>query len=338
MRLPFAVRKCEISRNITKYQKLSRNNAIRPIPMTQIYPPASATVQPPITGKTQVLAVIGNPIGHSLSPLMHNAALAALGLDYVYLAFPIAAENLGAALEGFAAIGLVGFNITIPHKQAILPLLQSVTPLAEAVGAVNTVWRTETGWSGTNTDVLGFLAPLKTPETDWSQRAALVLGNGGAARAVVAGLLELGCPQITIAGRNPQRLAQFLASWSPAFLARFPHASLVACPWDALATALPSAGLVVNTTPLGMAPQIDRSPLTPAEVEQLPTGAIVYDLIYTPSPTQLLAQAQGRGLRAIDGLEMLVQQGAEALRIWTDRQDVPVEMMRHRLQTHLGLL
>lgn len=299
---------------------------------------APAPASPSITGKTQVLAVIGDPIGHSLSPLMHNAALRQLGLDYVYLAFPIAESNLSIALQGFAAIGLVGFNITIPHKQAIIPLLHTVTPLAAAIGAVNTVWRTETGWSGTNTDVVGFLAPLQGAAADWSQTAALVLGNGGAARAVVAGLLELGCPQITIAGRNAQRLEQFLGSWSPAFLARYPQSSLGACPWENLSQVLPQAHLVVNTTPVGMAPQVDRSPLTAAQIEQLPASAIVYDLIYTPSPTQLLAQAQARGLRAIDGLEMLVQQGAEALRIWTDRQEVPVDLMRRSLQTHLGLI
>lgn len=290
-----------------------------------------------ITGSTQILAVIGHPIAHSLSPLMHNAALEHLQLDYVYLALPIQGQDLAAALRGFEAIGLVGFNITIPHKQAIMPLLQTVTPLAQAVGAVNTVWRTDQGWNGTNTDVLGFLAPLKADSTDWSQTPALVLGNGGAARAVVAGLLELGCPQITIAGRDPQRLATFQGSWSADFLAQYPRSNLGTVTWDELSAHLPQTGLVVNTTPLGMAPNVDRSPLTPAAMDQLPAQATVYDLIYTPSPTQLLAQAQERGLRAIDGLEMLVQQGAEALRIWTDRSEVPVAVMRHVLQIHLGL-
>ncbi|HEY9849185.1 MAG TPA: shikimate dehydrogenase, partial [Leptolyngbyaceae cyanobacterium] len=117
-------------------------------------------VEVTITGKTKLLGVIGHPIEHSLSPVMHNAAIATLGLNYVYLPFPIAPEDLQVAIAGFATIGIVGFNVTIPHKQTIIPLLSQVSPIAQAVGAVNTVWRTETGWSGTNTDVEGFLAPL----------------------------------------------------------------------------------------------------------------------------------------------------------------------------------
>ncbi|KKI99523.1 shikimate dehydrogenase [Prochlorothrix hollandica] len=285
-----------------------------------------------ITGTTKVLAVIGDPVKHSLSPLMHNAALAALGLDYVYLAFPIRGENLGTALAGFAAIDLVGFNITIPHKQAIMPLLQDITPLAQAVGAVNTVWRTDRGWAGTNTDVLGFLAPLRRLDRPWADLPAVVLGNGGAARAVVAGLLELGCPRIQVVGRDGQRLRQFQASWPEEFRGDRIHTHH----WDDLPHLLPTAGLLVNTTPLGMAPQVDRTPLGPGDLDRLPPTALVYDLIYTPNPTQLLALAQERGLGAIDGLEMLVQQGAEALRLWT-QAEVPVEIMGQTLRNHLGL-
>ncbi|MBE9108876.1 shikimate dehydrogenase, partial [Nodosilinea sp. LEGE 07298] len=145
----------------------------------------------PITGSTQLLGVIGDPIAHSLSPVMHNAALKELGVDIVYVAFPVAAEGLEAAIAGFAATGVQGFSVTIPHKQAIVPLLAELTPEAQAVGAVNTVWRTEQGWAGTNTDVAGFVAPLKEWQ-DWSGKTALVLGNGGAARAVVAGCGQLG--------------------------------------------------------------------------------------------------------------------------------------------------
>jgi shikimate dehydrogenase len=147
-----------------------------------------------ISGTTKLLGVIGNPVTHSLSPVMHNAALAELGSDFVYVAFPVVAEELEAAIAGFAAIGVQGFNITIPHKQAIMPLLQDISDDARAVGAVNTVWRTEQGWSGTNTDVFGFMAPLKSLK-DWAGKTAVVLGNGGAARAVVAGCTRLGFQQ-----------------------------------------------------------------------------------------------------------------------------------------------
>ncbi|NJL48050.1 MAG: shikimate dehydrogenase [Leptolyngbyaceae cyanobacterium SM2_5_2] len=278
-----------------------------------------------LTGKTQLLGVIGNPVTHSLSPVMHNAALAELGADYVYVAFPVAAPELEIAIPGLLVLGIQGFNITIPHKQAILPLLADISPAAQAIGAVNTVWRTEQGWAGTNTDVAGFIAPLKSLR-DWSGATALVLGNGGAARAVVAGCGQLGFAQIQVVGRNAQKLAEFQASW----LASSLHLPLVSLGWDALLTLLPTADLIVNTTPLGMHPTVDRSPLTAAHLALAPAEAVVYDLIYTPRPTQLLAQAAQRGLATLDGLEMLVQQGAAALEIWL-HQAAPVATMRQAL-------
>jgi len=149
-----------------------------------------------ITGTTKLLGVIGYPIAHSLSPVMHNSAIGHLGMDYVYLPLPVKPENLSQAIEGFRAIDLQGFNVTIPHKQAILPLLTEVSAIAHAVGAVNTVWWTGHHWAGTNTDVAGFVAPLKAGERDWSQATAVVLGNGGAARAVVVGCQHLGFANI----------------------------------------------------------------------------------------------------------------------------------------------
>lgn len=284
-----------------------------------------------ITGKTKLLGVIGHPVEHSLSPVMHNAAIAHLGLDYVYLPLPVAPENLETAVAGFAAIGLQGFSITIPHKQAILPLLTHISETAEAVGAVNTVWRTDEGWSGTNTDVEGFIAPLQAQSRDWSQTIALVLGNGGAARAVVAGLAQLGCAEIWVAGRNADKLEVFQHSWQGLPAA----AKLHTCTWDALPEHLPTAGLVVNATPIGMHPHVDQSPLSEVEIAKLAAGSIAYDLIYTPNPTRFLQQAQTQGATAIDGLEMLVQQGAAALKIWL-QQPVPIDVMRHALQQYLG--
>ncbi|NES23619.1 MAG: shikimate dehydrogenase, partial [Symploca sp. SIO3E6] len=146
-----------------------------------------------ITGTTKLLGVIGDPVEHSLSPVMHNRAIASLGVDYVYLPLPIKPEDLAVAIAGFEAIGLVGFNITIPHKQAIIPLLSEVSDIAQGVGAVNTVYRTDGRWWGTNTDVAGFISPLQTLNRDWSQTKVVVLGYGGAARAVVVGCTQLGC-------------------------------------------------------------------------------------------------------------------------------------------------
>ncbi|KHG43175.1 MAG: shikimate dehydrogenase [Aphanizomenon flos-aquae KM1D3_PB] len=287
-----------------------------------------------ITGKTQLLGVIGHPVSHSLSPLMHNAALTKLGLDYVYLPFPIAPENLERAIAGFASIGMVGFSITIPHKQAILPLLSEISPIAQAIGAVNTVTRQGDKWVGTNTDVEGFIAPLQTTyHQDWSQKRAVILGNGGAARAVVAGCIQLGLAEIHVVGRNLQKLQAFHQSWqnSP-FADKFQVHE-----WTELPNLLHQANLLVNTTPIGMYPHIEESPLSSQEISYLPGDAIVYDLIYTPKPTKFLHLAEKQGAIIIDGLEMLVQQGAAALKIWLQQDTVPVNEMRQALQNHLEI-
>jgi shikimate dehydrogenase len=287
-----------------------------------------------ITGKTQLLGVIGHPVSHSLSPLMHNAALTKLGLDYVYLPFPIAPENLERAIAGFASIGVVGFSITIPHKQAILPLLSEISPIAQAIGAVNTVTRQGDKWVGTNTDVEGFIAPLQTTyHQDWSQKKAVILGNGGAARAVVAGCIQLGLAEIHVVGRNLQKLEAFHQSWqnSP-FADKFQVHE-----WTELPNLIHQANLLVNTTPMGMYPHIEESPFSSQEMGYLPGDAIVYDLIYIPKPTKFLHLAEKQGAIIIDGLEMLVQQGAAALKIWLQQDTVPVTEMRQALQNHLGI-
>ncbi|MEB3829993.1 shikimate dehydrogenase [Phormidium sp. CCY1219] len=285
-----------------------------------------------ITGKTKLLGVMGDPVEHSLSPVMHNAAIAQLGVDYLYVPFPVVPAELNRAVSGLAAIGVRGFNLTIPHKQAIIPMLAEISPVAQAVGAVNTVWPTESGWAGTNTDVEGFLAPLKELTQPWSETVAVVLGAGGAGRAVVAGCATLGCDRICVVGRNWEKLQAFERSWQNSPL----PAKLEIHPWEQLPLLIPEAGLLVNATPVGMSPHAQRSPLSATAMAKLPPNSIVYDLIYTPNPTQLLRQATDLGLIAIDGLEMLVQQGAAALQLWLSRE-VPVEVMRQSLRHHLGL-
>nr|WP_216820576.1 shikimate dehydrogenase [Synechococcus sp. BDU 130192] len=284
-----------------------------------------------ILGTTKLLGVIGDPVKHSFSPIMQNAAIAELEVDYVYLAFPVAAAALKAALDGFWAIDLQGFSITIPHKQAIMAHLEAIAPEAELVGAVNTVWRTATGWQGTNTDVAGFVAPLQALERDWSNVTPVILGNGGAARAVVVGCHQLGCPQIHVLGRDPEKLAQFSESWQNTPLAGKVQTHL----WGDRQRLIPQAQLLVNATPIGMFPKVDASPVSDELMANLPPGAIAYDLIYTPSPTQFLKQAQTQGAAIIDGSEMLVQQGAIALEKWLG-QPVPVDTMRQALLNHLA--
>jgi shikimate dehydrogenase len=286
-----------------------------------------------ITGKTKLLGIIGDPVEHSLSPVMHNAAIASLGLDYIYIPFPVKPKDLSTALAGFRAVNLVGFSITIPHKQEIIPLLTEISDDAANIGAVNTVWRTASGWKGTNTDVEGFVAPLTAMSYDWAKMTPVVLGNGGAARAVIAGLTNLGCSEIHVVGRNRDRLAQFYQSWSHAAkitsLLKIHH-------WDNLSSLIPAADLLINTTPVGMSPRVDASPVEEHLMQKLKPQAIAYDLIYTPNPTQFLQLAQAQGAITIDGLEMLVQQGVAALKIWL-QQPVPVEVMRNSLKEYLGL-
>ncbi len=288
-----------------------------------------------ISGKTRLLGVIGNPIGHSLSPVMHNAALQEMGADFVYVAFPIEAAVLSKAIRGFEAIGVEGFSVTIPHKQAIMAELVQISDLAKAVGAVNTVWKCPDGWHGTNTDVEGFVSPLQKMRRDWSHQNAIVLGNGGAARAVVAGCAELGFNQIHVVGRDAQKLQDFLTSFNK-FTAVSSKLSVKI--WDCLEDLISNADLIVNSTPIGMAPKTSSSPLTTTQAQKIKSGAIAYDLIYTPNPTEFLKQAASQGATTIDGLEMLVQQGAAALKIWTDRDEVPVAVMRRSLQEKLELV
>ncbi|BAU64163.1 shikimate 5-dehydrogenase [Stanieria sp. NIES-3757] len=281
-----------------------------------------------ITGTTKLLGIIGDPVEHSLSPVMHNAAIKQMGIDYVYIPFPVKPNNLATAIAGFAAVDLVGFSVTIPHKQAIIPLLSKVTPEAEMIGAVNTVWRTDSGWQGTNTDVIGFVAPLKNLGRDWRKVTPVILGNGGAARAVVVGLIQLGCQEIHVVGRNKDKLAQFYQSWQNN---REIITKLKIHYWEGLNALLPAAELLINTTPIGMYPHVKQSPLDAELFKKLSSGAIAYDLIYTPNPTQFLQLAKGKGAVIIDGLEMLVQQGVAALEIWL-QQPVPVDVMRQSLQ------
>ena len=292
-----------------------------------------------IRGTTALVGVLGEPVHHSLSPVMQNAALQTMGLDWAFLALPAPAAELAAVVRGLEAMNCRGLNVTIPHKQAVAELCRELSPLAQRLGAVNTlVPMAGGGWHGTNTDVEGFCAPLQRGASDWSGKRAVVLGCGGSARAVVAGLVELGFNDIQLAGRRPEALAAFLADcqpWAP---------QLQALPWSsdglALADALNQASLVVNTTPVGMAsasnPQAaEACPLSDRHLAALQPSCWVYDIIYTPRPTQLLQRATSRGCRSLDGLDMLVEQGAAALRLWSGRNDVPVEVMRQALLEQL---
>jgi shikimate dehydrogenase len=270
-----------------------------------------------IIGATKILGVMGYPIEHSLSPVMQNAALQHLGVNYVYVPLAVPPSDLAGVLASLRAIDCRGFNVTIPHKQAVMAHLNEVSAVARSIGAVNTVWPTDQGWAGTNTDILGFLAPLRSlPKPE----IVVILGGGGAARAVIAGCVELGCSEIWVVGRNLEKLEALQVSWPQIKLQE----------WSKLDVLLSLADLVVNSTPIGMFPQVAVSPLSMSQIDLLRVGAIVYDLIYTPRPTQLLQMAEQGGCQAIDGVDMLVGQGAAALELWLGRA-VPIELMRESL-------
>jgi shikimate dehydrogenase len=180
--------------------------------------------------------------------------------------------------------------------------------------------------------VEGFIAPLQVFNRDWSQTIPVILGHGGAARAVVVGCTQLGCTEIHVVGRNVQKLSQFQQSWVDAPL----PITINVHRWEQLPELISQADLVVNTTPVGMYPNVEQSPVDDAAMQVLKEGAIAYDLIYTPNPTQFLRQAKQQGAITIDGLEMLVQQGVAAFKIWIG-QTPPVDIMRQSLQQQLGL-
>ena len=286
-----------------------------------------------IDGGTGLVGLLGNPVKHSLSPVMHNAALQAMALNWRYLALPCTSEHLSVVLEGLRAVDCRGLNVTIPHKQSVANLCSDLSPLAQRLGAVNTLIPLDNGgWHGHNTDVEGFLAPLGAKGA-WTGQHAVVLGYGGSARAVVAGLQSLDLASITLVGRRAEGLDGFCQSIAT------PQQTLDSCleTDPTLSAVVERADLIVNTTPVGMNQHgtAGAVPLEPDLWQRLRSDTTLYDLIYTPRPTPWLQLGQSKGLRCIDGLEMLIQQGAASLRLWSRSDAVPVETMRSAAEAAL---
>jgi shikimate dehydrogenase len=266
------------------------------------------------------LAVVGYPIEHSISPAMQQAALDSRGIQAVYERREVTPPDLPAFVSALRAGEWMGVNVTIPHKESVIPLLDDLSPEALAIGAVNTVVVEGGKLSGHNTDSAGFLESLRGEGgyDPRGQRIAL-LGAGGAARAVLWALSSSRATRVRLFNRDRARaeaLALAARSWAG-------ESELLVEPWTAesLARSLPECSLVVNATPVGMG--LEETPL-PGEL--IPSGALVMDLIYNPRPTRLLEEAASRGARTLDGLPMLVYQGAAAFRLWTG-QDAPLGAM-----------
>ena len=286
-----------------------------------------------INGGTALVGLLGNPVRHSLSPAMQNAALQEMGLNWSYLALPCEGQDLPVVLEGLRAVGCRGLNVTIPHKQAVAGLCQKLSPLARRLGAVNTLIPEHgSSWSGDNTDVSGFLAPLED-HIEWTGRRAVVVGCGGSARAVVAGLQTLGLAEISVIGRQSATLQPFVQDLS---LDEAPLDPLLDSD-PTIADVIAASDLIINTTPVGMAQHGEDGamPLGESFWSRITTEATLYDLIYIPRPTAWLQWGRKRQLHCIDGLDMLVQQGAASLRLWSGHDDVPIDAMRSAAETAL---
>jgi len=263
-----------------------------------------------ISGQTRIAAVFGWPVAHSLSPAMHNAVFEALDLDWAYVPFAVPPAMLPSAVAAIHALGLGGVNVTVPHKEALVNLVDDLTPEARAIGAVNTILVEQDRLVGHNTDAIGFNRTLQRAGFNPLGNKALVLGAGGAARAIVYALVQGGA-QIVLLNRTPRRAHQLLDSLG---------ATALAGPLDAdqVSRWASQVQLVVNTTPLGMWPHPEGTPW-PLRVP-FPSSALLCDLVYNPRRTRLVNLALAAGARYVDGLWMLVYQGAEALRLWTGRQ------------------
>ncbi len=265
---------------------------------------------------TRHVAIIGHPVAHSRSPLIHGYWLKQHGIDGAYDRCDIAPEAIDGFLADFPASGLVGANVTVPHKEAAFRAASRLDPVAAALGAVNTLWREEGRLHGANTDVPGFLANLDAAEPEWARALgeAVVLGAGGASRAVVYGLLERGIDRVVVANRTLARAEALRDQFGPRVL---PVA------WRDLAGRLNGCRLLVNTTSLGMKGQ----PPLDIELSSLSPDAVVTDIVYVPLETPLLAAAKARGLKTVDGLGMLLHQAVPGFERWFGvRPQVTVEL------------
>lgn len=286
-----------------------------------------------VDGSTKVCGLFGDPVEHSLSPAMHNAAFKAMGLNYIYVPFRVKPEKLREAVRAVKALGLVGVNITVPHKETILPHLDRVSREARLVGAVNTVVNRGGVLEGYNTDGSGFIAALREEiGFDPAGKVAVVLGAGGAARAVVVHLVLAGADLVGVANRSHGR-ARSLAGE----VAARTGSRVEAVPWPekgdgAFQKLVMNADLIVQATPVGMYPKVEEC--LPFPFELLRSGQVVCDLVYNPPQTAFLKRAKDRGAVAINGLGMLIHQGAQAFQIWTGRTP-PVELMREVLRKSL---
>ena len=285
-----------------------------------------------ITSKTSFIALIGDPVSHSLSPIMQNHALQYLGLDLIYIALPCKNEDLELVLSSLKKINCKGLNITIPHKEKVFDLCSEISPIANKLKAINTLkLNSKKEWSGTNTDVEGFIYPLKT--LNFTKKQSMVLGSGGAARSVIQGLINLNFSTISVVSRNKSSLDDLIKNFGNQI-----EIQGLLNNDDRTQNLIKESNLIVNTTPVGMKKSTNEENTLPyGETfwRSLTSKTIVYDLIYNPAPTPLLKFSSQKGCITIDGLQMLIAQGVKSLKFWTDGLEVPFHIMNDALKNYL---
>ncbi len=290
-----------------------------------------------ITGKTNLVGLLGQPVNHSLSPIMHNAAYEEMGLDWCYVAMPCEGKNLERITQALRYLDYKGLNITIPHKQEVLKACNKLTKIANDIQAVNTLIPEKNNqWIGANTDVEGFLTPLK--DHNLIDKNVVILGCGGSARAVVMGLSSLNINKVTIVSRNESTLNVFIKNMSNLLLKKEISIEGINYKKFNVSEHIQEADLIINTTPIGMNSkkiQQENVPLGNEIWDCLSKKTILYDLIYTPRPTKWLKIGQQKNCFTIDGLDMLVEQGAFSIRLWSGFNDIPVQIMKSSAEKHL---
>lgn len=277
-----------------------------------------------ITGKTNVVGIIGDPVEHSMSPIMHNAAFRYLSLDYIYVPFKVSSDELKSAIDGAKSLNIKGLNVTIPHKTDVIQYLDSFDKSAELIGAVNTIkFDDDDHAKGYNTDGVGAVKAIEEFSTV-KDKKIIILGAGGASRAVSFQILIDGAKELVIANRTPENALELKNDLTEKLNAYVKCVDL----GEELKNELVDADILINTTPIGMYPHVDQEPLVKAEM--MHEKLIVNDLVYNPLKTGLLKEAEKAGAKSISGIKMLIYQGMESFRIWTD-VNPPLEVFQEAL-------
>jgi len=278
-----------------------------------------------ISGGTRLCGVIGDPIEHTMSPAMHNAAFAQMGLDYVYVPFKVKKVGLSRAIDGMRGLNIRGLSVTIPHKVAVIPLLDKLDPLAEKIGAVNTITNDDGVLTGSNTDAGGFLQALLARGIEPKGKKIVILGAGGASRAISFILAERGAHLVILNRLLELDWAEELAGRLSSFFTR--EVKALELVEENLSGVLPAADILVNTTSVGMSSNINETPV-PAKL--LRPGLVVFDIVYNPIKTRLLKEAEAAGAETVSGVDMFVWQGALAFEKWTG-QKAPLDLMKREV-------